>query len=218
MANDDESATTCRRNFKASWLQTERTNHEGPSEKLSFNGEQSEFFKPKNQKIQSSYGEQNKRTTRPWRQNLNMNHVIRKKLTEANLKKAFRIKLFELCKTRTKKSRPELFNFYVISVSHDMANDAGRATTCRRNFKAPWLQTERTKNDGPPEKMSFNGEQSENFKPKKPKNPIILLRTKQKNHETLQAKTEHEPCSQVEINWSKFEKSIQIKTVWTLQD
>ena len=66
--------------------------------------------------------------------------------------------------------------------------------------------------------MSINGEQSENFKPKKPKNPIILLRTKQNNHETLQAKTEHEPCSQVEINWSKFEKSIQIKTVWTLQD
>ena len=40
-----------------------------------------------------------------------MNHVARKKLTEAKLKKASRIKLFELCKTRTKKSSPDLFNF-----------------------------------------------------------------------------------------------------------
>ena len=65
----------------------------------------------KNQKIQSSHGEQNKRTTRPQEQKLNMNHVAMKKITEAKLKKAFRIKLFELCKTRTKKSSPELFNF-----------------------------------------------------------------------------------------------------------
>ena len=32
------------------------------------------------------------------------------------------------------------------------------------------------------------------------------------------AKTEHEPCRQEEINWSKIEKSIQNKTVGTLQD
>ena len=112
MANDAVRATTCRRNFKAAWLQTERTEIEGPSEKMSFNGEQFQTFKPKEkQKIQSSYGEQNQRTTRPWRQKLNMNHVGRKKLTEANLKKAFRIKLFEICKTRTKKSSHDLFNF-----------------------------------------------------------------------------------------------------------
>ena len=160
---------------------------------MSFNGEQFEFFKPKNQKIQSSYGEQNKRTTRPWRQNLNMNHVIRKKLTEANLKKAFRIKLFELCKTRTKKSSPDPINFYVISARHDMAIDAGRATRCKWQFKAPWLQTERTKNEEPSEKLSFNGEQFEIFKPKKPKTPIILRRTKQKNHKTLKEKIEPEP-------------------------
>ena len=54
--------------------------------------------------------------------------------------------------------------------------------------------------------MSFNGEQFENFKPRKPRNPIILWRTKQKNHKNLKAKTEHEPCSQEEINWSKIEK------------
>ena len=145
MAIDAGRATTCRWNFKAPWLQTECTKKEEPSQKLSFNGEQFEIFKPKNQKNQSSYGEQNKRTTRHWRQKLNMNHVARKNLTEANLKKAIRIKLFELCKTRTKKSSPDLINFYVISARRDMAIVAGRATTCRWNFKAPWLQTECTK-------------------------------------------------------------------------
>ena len=92
-----------------------------------------------------------------------------------------------------------------------MANDAGRATTWRRNFKAPWLQTERAKNDGPSEKMSFNGEQFEIFKPKKSKNPIFLWRTEQKNHKSLKAKTENEPCSQEEINWRKTGKNIQNK-------
>ena len=66
--------------------------------------------------------------------------------------------------------------------------------------------------------MSFNGKQFENFKPKKPNNPIILWRTKQKNRKTLKAKIENEPCSQEEINWSKIEKSIQNETVRTLQD
>ena len=56
----------------------------GLLKKKSFNGKQFEVFKPKNQKIQSPYGEQNKRTTRPWRQERNMNNVARNKLTEAN--------------------------------------------------------------------------------------------------------------------------------------
>ena len=63
------------------------------------------------QKLHSSHGQQNKKTRRPQGQKLNMNHVARKKLTEAKLKKAFRKKLFGLCKTRTKKSSPGLFNF-----------------------------------------------------------------------------------------------------------
>ena len=157
-------ATTSLRYFKAPLLQTERTINEGPSEKLTFNWEQFENLQPKSKKIQSSYGEQKKRTTRRQGQKLNMNHVAKKKLNEAKLKKAFRMKLFELCRTRTKKLSPDLFNFYVTSAGHDMANDAGRATRCWCNFKAPWLQTERTKNEGPSEKMRFNWEQFENFK------------------------------------------------------
>ena len=140
-----------------------------------------------------------------------MKNVARKKLTEANLKKAFRIELFELCKTRTKKSSPDLFKFYVISDGQGMANDNDGATTCRRNFKAPWLQTERTRNEGPSEKIIFNGETVWRFQTKKPKNPIILWRTKQKNQKNLIAKTEPEPCGQEEKNWRKIEKAFRKK-------
>ena len=126
---------------------------------MSFNAEQFGNSQPKNQKIESSYGEQNKTTTRPQGKKLNKNHVARKKLTGAKLKKAFRKKLFELWKTRSEKSSPDLFNFFVNSADHAMANDDDRTTMCRRSFKAPWLQTERRKNEGPSEKTSFNGEQ-----------------------------------------------------------
>ena len=91
----------------------------------------------KNQKFHSRHGEQNKGTTRPQRRKLNMDHVTGKNKTEANLKKAFRIKLLEFCRTRTKKSSPDLFKFYVVLAGHDKATNAGRATTCRRKFKAP---------------------------------------------------------------------------------
>ena len=91
------------------------------------------------------------------------------------MKKAFRIKLLELCKTRTKKWNPYLLTFYVVWGGHGIGNDNGRATTCRRNFKTPWLQTERTKNDGSSEKMSFNVETVWKIETKKkPKNPVIV--------------------------------------------
>ena len=44
-------------------------------------------------------------------------------------------------------------------------------------------------------------------------------KTKQlQKYKNPRAKTELEPCSQEEFNWSKIEKSIQNKTVRTLQD
>ena len=147
----------------------------------------------KNQKSQSSYGEQKKRFTWHQGQELNKNHVARRKLTEAKLKKAFRMELFELCKTRTKKSSPDLFKFYVISLGHDMANDAGRATTCRRNFKARWLQTECFKNEGPSEKMNFNGETFLRFQTKHFKNSTPPMENITEDYKTPRAKTEHEP-------------------------
>ena len=58
-----------------------------------------------------------------------------KNQTKQNLKKAFRSKLSEICKTRTTKSSPDMFNFYVVFAGHDMVTDAGRTTTCRRKIK-----------------------------------------------------------------------------------
>ena len=66
--------------------------------------------------------------------------------------------------------------------------------------------------------MSFNEEQFEDFRQKISKIPLLPWRTNQKNHKTPSAKTEHEPSNQAEINWIKIEKSIQNKTVRTLQD
>ena len=158
MASDAGRATTWRRNFKAPWLQTERTKNEGPFKKVSFNGNSVWRFQTKNFK-NSTPPTENK---------------------TKNLKKAFRIKLCELCKTTSKKSSPDLFNFYVISANHDMANGAGRATTCRHKFKAPWLQTERTKNERPSEKMSFNGETFWRFQTKKIKSSTPPMENKTK--------------------------------------
>ena len=138
IAIDSVRATTCRRNFRAPWLQTERTKMKGLLKEWVLTGKQFEDFRQKIQKFHSSHGEQNKGTTRPQGQKLNMNHVARKELTEAKLKKAFRKKLFELWKTRTKESSPDLFVFYATSLGQDVARDNGRATTCRRDFNASW--------------------------------------------------------------------------------
>ena len=56
-------------------------------------------------------------------------------------KKRIQMKNVELCETGTKKSSPDMFNFYVVFAGHDMVTDAGRATTFRRKFKASSLQT-----------------------------------------------------------------------------
>ena len=98
-------------------------------------GKQFEDFRQKIQKVHYSHGEQNIRTTGHQGQKMNTKHVARKNLTEAKLKEAFRIELFQLCKTRTKKSSPDLFDFYKISDGSDMVNDAGRARRADANWR-----------------------------------------------------------------------------------
>ena len=71
------------------------------------------------------------------------------------MKKTFRLKLLELCKTKAKRANLEIFNFRVILAGHDRVNDSGKATTSRRNFKAPSLQTKKITNEGPSENMGF---------------------------------------------------------------
>ena len=71
--------------------------------------------------------------------------------------KAFRSKMLELCKNRAKESMTNVFNFHVVLAGHGKVTDAGRASICRRKFKAPSLQTKSTKNDERPENLGFKG-------------------------------------------------------------
>ena len=61
-----------------------------------------------------------------------------------------------------------MFNFYVVSAGHDMVTDAGRATMCRRNFKAPSVQKVQKMKDLPTTWI-LTGKQFENFRPKNQK-------------------------------------------------
>ena len=98
-------------------------------------------------------------------------------------KKAFRSKLLELCQTRAKKSSLDVFNFYVVLAGFDMTNEAGRATTCGRKFKAPWLQTKVHKMKELWKTWVLMGKQVEEFRQKKNKNKILdLSKTPRETH------------------------------------
>ena len=56
------------------------------------------------------------------------------------IEKVIQIKFVELCKTRTKESSPDMFNFFVDLVGHGMVTDTGRGATFRSKFRAPPLQ------------------------------------------------------------------------------
>ena len=128
--------------------------------------------------------------------------------------------MLELCKTSTKMSNPDIFNFYVVLADHDMVTDAGRTSTCKRIFNAPWLQTKVQKSKGPFIKMGFKGKTIWRFQRKKKSRNIILdLSKKIKwNTRTLKTITEYGTSNQEEVNRRKAEKSIQIETIGNLQE
>ena len=51
------------------------------------------------------------------------------------MKKAFRLKLLELCKTRAKKSSPDMFNIYVDLPGHDIILDLSKKPS---GTQGPW--------------------------------------------------------------------------------
>ena len=87
MVTDNDSSTTCRIKVKAPSLKTNTKNERLPKTWVPSNNSL-KILEQKNQKFQSCHGEQNKGNTTTQMQKLNMDHVTRKKKTEANLKKA----------------------------------------------------------------------------------------------------------------------------------
>ena len=64
-----------------------------------------------------------------------------KNQTKQNLKKSeISSKPLELCKTKIKKSSPDMLKCYVVSTGRDMINDTDRSTTCQSKIRAPPLQ------------------------------------------------------------------------------
>ena len=102
-----------------------------------------------------------------WLSPMNRAFISSKNYTKQNLWKAFKSKLLERGKTRTKKSTPDLFNFFAVLAGHDKVSDAGSFTSCRRKFKDALLQTKHTKNERPPENSVWSGKQFEDFRRKK---------------------------------------------------
>ena len=148
-----------------------------------------------------------------------MYHVTRTKLTQAEMKKDFRIKLLVLCKTRTKKSSPDLSNFYVVLAGHDTVTETGTGQPRAGAYsKSHDYKQKVQKTKDLLKTWVLTGKQFQNFPRKKSQTPILAWRTKQRKHKTTKTKTEHVPCNQDEINWSKIEKSIQIKTVESRPD
>ena len=134
----------------------------------------------KSSKFHSSHREKNKRTTRPQGWKLNMNHVARKNINEAKLQKAFRIKLFEFCKTTTKKSSPDLSNFYVTSAGHDMAMTVAGLPRAGSISKPHDYKQNVQKVEGLLKKWVSTRKQFEIFKPKKTKKSSHRIENKTK--------------------------------------
>ena len=136
-----------------------------------------------------------------------MDLVTRKKQTEEKLKKSFILKLLELCRTKTKKSSLDMFNFYIILNGLDMVTDVGRATTCRLSFEDPSLQTHCTRNEGPPQNMGFNMKTFEDLRRKK----CSVDQTTAWDTRLLKTTIEDEPCNSDEINRVLKKKAFRLK-------
>ena len=104
----------------------------------------------------------------------------RRKLTEEKLKKVFKLKLFILCKTRAKKSSPDMFIFCVVLVGHDLVTEIAGLPRANANSKLQFFKQKSTKNQGNYENMALNGKTVWSFQKKK----NTLLASTKKPHKT----------------------------------
>ena len=130
-----------------------------------------------------------------------------KQETKQNLKKSLWSKLLELRKTRTKKSTPDMFNFYVVSAGHDTVTAVSRASIFRINFNYPSLQIKSTKKEGSSENMGFNGKTVWRFQTEK-KN--------RNNNLDLSEKTQRKTKSPASINrsWPSWTVRVKLEKTW----
>ena len=112
--SDAGSVTSCRRKFKDALLQTESTKNEGPSENRGLIRKTVWRFQKKKNKnnIHDLWKSQVEHKGVNWLSPLNKAFISSKNYTKQNLRKAIKWKLLELGKTRTKKSIPDIFNFW----------------------------------------------------------------------------------------------------------
>ena len=144
--SDNSRTTMCKRNIKAHhWIQKVQKTKDIQKAWVLM-GKQFEDFRQKKTETLFSTFQKNpmKHTAVKYNNWIWPLQTVKIKLNKT-WKKAFTSKLLELCKTRAKKSSPDMFNFYVDFAGHDIATETDRATTCRRKFKAPSLQTYITK-------------------------------------------------------------------------
>ena len=92
-------------------------------------------------------------------------------------KKAFRSKLLEVCKTRTKKSSLDMLNFYLASSARDMVTDNDNSTTCRSKVKARSLKLNKKMNDLS-KTMAPANKRLKILRPKKNKNSSFAMGNK----------------------------------------
>ena len=59
-----------------------------------------------------------------------------------------------------------MFKFFIVLAGHDMVTDAGRASTFRRKFEVPSLQTKSTENEGLFKNMGFTENRFEDYRKK----------------------------------------------------
>ena len=97
-----------------------------------------------------------------------------------------------------------MFNFSVVLPGHDKVTETGRVNTCRRNFRAPSLQSEVTKSEGNSENMGFNGKTIWRFETKKYN--FSFDQTAPGTTPLVYVTIEDGACSQEKLNWRKTEK------------
>ena len=136
---DADRATTCKCSFKATLFLTKVQKKKDNPKTWVYTVKQFEHFIQEKESTLLTSTKQPRKRQSPSMQSEDEPRKQKETNWRKIVKKAFRLKLSGFCKTRTKKSSPEMFNFYVVLAGSDIITDAERATTCRCNFRAPLI-------------------------------------------------------------------------------